>query len=33
MRKRGLCIIESITGDYDDFDDAEQLMNFILTGE
>ena len=24
---------EGITGDYDDFDDAEQLMNFILTGE
>ena len=21
-----------INGDYDDFDDVEQLMNFILTG-
>lgn len=23
---------EGINGDYDDFDDVEQLMNFILTG-
>jgi hypothetical protein len=24
---------EGINGDYDDFDDVEQLINFILTGE
>ena len=23
---------EGINGDYDDFDDVDQLMNFILTG-
>lgn len=23
---------DGINGDYDDFDDADQLMNFILTG-
>lgn len=23
---------DGINGDYDDFDDVEQLMNFILTG-
>ena len=24
---------EGINGDYDDFDDAEKLMKFILTGK
>ena len=33
MKKMELCINRNgINGDYDDFDDVEQLMNFILTG-
>ena len=34
MRKKGIVYHrEGINGDYDDFDDAEKLMKFILDGK